>query len=61
MRRVDAGLMLGLGLEGRARDGTMFGVEGRYDFGLLDSQRQPGASHNSTLLVMFHVVPSRLY
>ena len=61
MRRVDAGLMLGLGLEGRARDGTIFGVEGRYEFGLLDSERQAGTSHNSTFFVMLHVVPSRLY
>lgn len=61
MRRIDAGLMLGLGLEGRARDGSIFGVEGRYELGLLDSERQAGTSRNSTFFVMLHVVPSRLY
>jgi len=61
MRRVDAGLMLGLGLERRLAGGAIVGVEGRYELGLIDSQRQAGTSRNSTFFVLLQVVPARLY
>jgi len=61
MRPVDVGLMLGLGLEARAKDGGIVGIEGRLEYGLVDSEHQSGFSHNITFFVMLHLVPSKLY
>ena len=61
MRRFDAGLMLGVGLEGRTGDGTILGVEARIERGMLDIERQRGTSQNRTVFVGLHVVPARLY
>ncbi len=61
MRRVDAGLMLGLGLETRLVGGAIVGVEGRYARGLVDIERTGGTSRNSTFFVLLQVVPPKLY
>lgn len=58
--RFDAGLMAGLGLEGRSRDGTIFGIEGRMERGFVDIlPAVPGTSRNIALFVSLHVTPSR--
>lgn len=61
MRRVDAGLMLGLGFEKRMSGGAIVGVEGRYEQGLVDIERQGGRSRNSTFFMLLQVVPAKLY
>lgn len=58
--RFDAGLMGGIGLEARSRDGTIFGVEGRMERGFVDIiPNDAGTSRNIAVFVMLHVTPSR--
>ena len=61
MKRVDVGLMLGLGFEARGRKGGIVGIEGRYEHGFVDSENQPGNSHNQVFFLVLHVVPSKWY
>lgn len=59
VRRLDVGALVGVGAEARLTGGTIVGVEGRYERGLLDVR--PGAvgdARNSTFFVMLNVVPA---
>jgi len=53
--------MLGLGLEKRMNGGAIVGVEGRYEQGLVDIERQGGRSRNSTFFMLLQVVPAKLF
>ena len=56
--RFDAGLLAGLGLEGRLPGGTVIGLEGRYEYGLTDIRPgSAGTSRNGTFFVLLNVVP----
>lgn len=61
MRRFDVGSMLGLGFEGRSRNGTILGADVRYERGFVDIERQNGTSTNRMFFVTLHVVPSQWY
>lgn len=61
VRRVDAGAMLGFGVEARTRSGSIVGLEGRYEIGLLDSEPDAGTSRNTTAYLMLHWVPANWF
>lgn len=57
IRRIDVGVILGVGSEVRVAGGTIIGLEGRYELGLTDIRRDYQNSHNSTFFVLLNVVP----
>lgn len=60
IQRIDAGAMLGLGVEMRTGGGTIVGVEGRVELGLIDVRpRDGGRSRNATFFIVLNVVPRR--
>lgn len=60
VRRIDVGALLGIGAEARSRSGTIIGVEGRFEVGLLDMRpRVGGTSRNMTSFLVVNVAPAR--
>jgi hypothetical protein len=59
INRKDYGAIAGVGAEARVLNGTIVGLEGRYELGLIDI-RQPASatSHNSTFFVVARIVPA---
>lgn len=56
INRVDAGAIAGIGMEVRLSQGTVIGLEGRYELGLTDIRRSPSEnSHNSTFFIVANV------
>lgn len=59
INRKDYGAIAGVGAEARVLNGTIVGLEGRYEFGLTDIRESASAaSHNSTFFVVARIVPA---
>ncbi len=58
INRKDYGAIIGVGAEARVLNGTLVGLEGRYELGLTDIRESAsGNSHNSTFFVVARIVP----
>lgn len=58
IRRFDAGLLAGVGLEVRTKGGTILSFDGRYEYGMVDIMPGERArSRNGTFFIMFSVFP----
>jgi hypothetical protein len=59
INRKDYGAIVGVGAEARVLNGTIIGLEGRYEFGLTDIRESASAnSHNSTFFIVARIVPT---